>query len=281
MSDGTDPNTPGAGNQTTVTLNAENWREFVPPELKDDPTLAPIKDLGGLAKSYVNAQKLVGGEKIVLPAGALDTPENWEAVYNKLGRPEAPDKYTLDKGQLPDGLSWNENAEKTYREAAHKLGLTAKQAQGLFSYYNESVAAEYGALLEAEKKAAEDGQKLLKETFGAEADKAGEMAGKVVGLFGANDEHKQGIMELAGRSPALTVLLAKIGQQLREAGLHKGDGAADLASSPEQAQQKKMDIMTNKDNPLNAAYFDKKHPRHAEALETVLQLNGIIMRAQK
>jgi len=271
---------PGTGNQGTVTLNAENWREFIPPELKEEPSLAPIKDIGTVFKSYVSGQKLIGGEKLVVPTGALDTPENWDAVYSKLGRPAKPEEYAFEKKGLPEGLSWNETMEKGFMTQAHALGLSKKQAQGIFNFYNDSVIQEFTTLQEQEAKAKEDASKALREAFGAEAPKAMDLVGKVAKTFSGSDENAQAIMAVVERVPLLAVLLAKIGQGLREDSLKRGDAGATFDLTPEGANQKKMDIMTNKENPLNAAYFDKRHARHAEALEEVLRLNEIVMRGK-
>jgi len=42
------------------------------------------------------------------------------------------------------------------------------------------------------------------------------------------------------------------------------------------AKVKKQDILTNKQNPLNEAYFNKRHPRHDEAVKEVTRLNEVL-----
>lgn len=270
------------GQSQAVTLNADNWREFVPPELKEEPSLANIKDVGSLFKGYVNAQRMVGAEKLVVPTGALDTKENWDLIYSKLGRPESPEKYEFKRGELPKGLSWNETMEKGFKDISHEIGLSSRQAQRLYDFYNQAVLTEYQGFMDQEAKGAEEAQRILQETFGADAPKAKELAGKVIGHFAEKAEHKEALAQLMEKVPALQIVLAKVGQSLRESTLHKGDGGgSSFASSPEQAQQIKMDIMTNKENPLNAAYFDKRHPNHAQALDEVLRLNEVILSGQK
>jgi hypothetical protein len=46
---------------------SEGWREHLPEDIRAEPSLANVRDLPGLAKSYVNAQRMIGRDKIVLP----------------------------------------------------------------------------------------------------------------------------------------------------------------------------------------------------------------------
>ena len=60
-----------------------------------------FKTPADLAKSWVNAQKLIGKEKIPLP-GEKATKEDWDVVFSRLGRPEKPEGYTLPEIEVPD-----------------------------------------------------------------------------------------------------------------------------------------------------------------------------------
>ena len=67
-----------------------NWKESLPDDLRDNPSLKSIQDVPGLAKSFIHAQKMVGADKIPVPTEHA-TKEDWDAVYSKLGRPATPD----------------------------------------------------------------------------------------------------------------------------------------------------------------------------------------------
>ena len=77
-----------------------NWRESLPDDLRDDPSLKSIQDVPGLAKSFIHAQKMVGADKIPVPTEHA-TKEDWDAVYSKLGRPATPDDYKVE-GEATD-----------------------------------------------------------------------------------------------------------------------------------------------------------------------------------
>ena len=110
-------------------LAVADWKDQLPEDLRDHSALAPIQDVGNLAKSFVNAQSMIGKDKIALP-GQHSSPEEWNEVYTRLGRPEDPDGYQLE---LPDDSS--EELVGWYKKAAHDLGLNNIQAQKLAESY--------------------------------------------------------------------------------------------------------------------------------------------------
>jgi len=79
----------------------------MPEGLRDEPSLQTFDSVDKLAKSYVNAVKMIGGK----PENLIQLPqegENRESIWNQLGRPEQPNGYNFDEfgdenGEL-DGL---------------------------------------------------------------------------------------------------------------------------------------------------------------------------------
>ena len=86
------------------TGSSVDWKNALPDDVKTDPSLADIKDVGGLAKSYIHAQKMVGTDKISLPTENA-TPEEMSTFYDRLGRPK---EYEFSKAELPEGMDYNE-----------------------------------------------------------------------------------------------------------------------------------------------------------------------------
>ena len=70
--------------------SGNDFLSTIPEELRDHPSLSPIKDVENLARSYVNAQRLIGADKIPMPVNP--TEEDLDRIYSKLGTPESPDK---------------------------------------------------------------------------------------------------------------------------------------------------------------------------------------------
>lgn len=247
--------------QTQTDGAGEDWKASLPEEIRNDPSLGSIKDLPSLAKSYVNAQKLVGGEKVAIPKDDADP--QWDVVFNRLGRPEAPDKYDLVK---PEGLSeWDEDSEKAFREQAHKLGLTTKQAKGLFDWYGNTAVEKVSSFTKAQADSLEKSVGELKSEWGQAFDAKVASAQKAVEFYG--DENLKGWLTETGNGnhPALVKLFAKLGEGLKEDGLRGTQGAG---LTPGDAQSKVNSILNDPTHP----YHDRMKPGHREAVMEVSKL---------
>ena len=85
-------NTETSGEETTLNEAEANWKDALPEDVKQDPSMQAIQTVDNLAKSYVNAQKMIGADKIIVPNKYAEENE-WKDVFTKLGLPESPDKY--------------------------------------------------------------------------------------------------------------------------------------------------------------------------------------------
>lgn len=95
------------------------------------------KDLDTLTTSARRAETLdseLSGlkAKSLTPPTADAKPEEWDAFYAKLGRPEKPEAYEFNMPQnLPEGFAYDAESAKAYRGWAHEAGLNPRQAQAL------------------------------------------------------------------------------------------------------------------------------------------------------
>lgn len=114
---------------------SKSWKDIISEEYRNDPNISKFTEIDALAKSYINATKMIGSDKITVPTNN-STEEHWEEVYSKLGRPESPDKYKLDfKSEV---APIDEGAVKAFSEVAHKTGLNEKQAQAILDFYKHN-----------------------------------------------------------------------------------------------------------------------------------------------
>src|SRR5210317_1189976 len=107
---------------------AKSWKEAISEEFRSDPNISKFTEIDALAKSYINATKMIGQDKVAVP-NENSTDDQWNEVYGKLGRPESPDKYKLEVQS--ETVPLDENTVKQFAENAHQLGLNNKQAQGI------------------------------------------------------------------------------------------------------------------------------------------------------
>ncbi len=75
-----------------------SWKDSISEDFRNDPNIEKFTEIDALAKSYINATKMIGQDKLVIPTNN-STEDQWNEVYSKLGRPESADKYSLDANQ--------------------------------------------------------------------------------------------------------------------------------------------------------------------------------------
>lgn len=156
---------------------AKSWKETISEEYRNDPNISKFTEIDALAKSYINATRMIGQDKIPVPNNN-STEDQWNEVYSKLGRPESPDKYKLDfKSEV---APIDEGAVKSFAEVAHKTGLNEKQAQAILDFYKaNSEQSLQQSKIDTETAQANAEQQLRKEwggNFDANIKRAGAVA---------------------------------------------------------------------------------------------------------
>ena len=254
-----------SGDPTTNTPEVStDWKASLSDEVRADKSLENIKDIESLAKSYVHAQKLVGAEKIPVP-NKYATEKDWDAVYEKLGRPKSADGY---KYQLPEEQKVDETALKNFSAQAHKLGLLPTQAQGVVNFYNEMMGkqvadADSVALAQREKAMTE-----LKTEWGQAFDQKLQKANNVVsqvfpkGIMSMNLEDGTKI----GDHPAVIKAFAALADKMGEDDIVQASGPTYL--TPKELDKQIGSLTADP----QSAYWQKSHPNHAEAVKEVEQL---------
>ena len=103
--------------------SGNEFLNMIPEDLREHPSLSPIKDIPNLARSYVNQSKLLGADKLPLPANPTD--EDLDRIADRLGRPETASGYEIPV----DGSIVTEDVAKEFSEIAHEARLTPTQAK--------------------------------------------------------------------------------------------------------------------------------------------------------
>lgn len=239
----------------------DNWPSVLPEELRDDPSFKNIKTFPALAKSYRDAQKLVGAEKVALP-GKNATKEEYDAFFNKLGRPETADKYQFQKPEkLPEGVNWNEEQLKVFKSKAHEAGLTQKQFEELVNWHTGVVAQGLEKMNEDKVQAQQDSIKELQKSWGSAFNQELEKARRAAALFGSlEDFEAMGVAD----NPKFLQFLAKVGSTISEDRMR----GHDTMMVPVDAKAKIAEIQGNKEHP----YHIKDHPGHEMAVQEMKKL---------
>ena len=240
-----------------------DWRAALSDELRADKSLENIKDVPSLAKSYIHAQKLVGADKIPVP-NKHATEDDWNAVYEKLGRPQSADGY---KFNLPEDQKVDEQGLKVFADHAHKLGLLPNQAEGMVKFYNQMKASEIAA---ADSTATAGRQKAIDELqteWGQAYNQKLTAANNVV-----SEVFPKGFMSMnledgtkLGDHPAVIKAFATLADKMGEDKIPQAEGPSYL--TPKQIDKEIANIQAP-----GSAYWDKNHPNHKAAVEEVQAL---------
>lgn len=246
---------PGQGPETT-----SHWLESLPADavyehdagqgprpvpLREHPKLRQFRSPADLARSYLEAQRLIGKKAVGLVRPAEDAPDEDKAAFQRelramVGVPDGPDGYQL---VLPGEAEPHEHLMPWFRQAAHDLGLSPDQAAGLVQGYHclvDEMAQEAGRQEEVEAEA--DRRRALdalRATWGerlperAENARRGFMA--VADQAGITDAEAKAFMARNGDDPVMLRMFNLVGNAFREDGLVTG------AASPADAGPMSME----------------------------------------
>lgn len=246
----------------------ENWTEHLSEDIRSEKSLGHIKTINDLAKSYVHAQKSIGKDKIIVP-DEFSGDEDWNALYDKLGRPSSPDKYDI---RLEEDSKLDEATVNDIKGMAHKLGLNSKQAQQLISEMDSITATKLKESEEAYKQNFDKSVENLQKEWGKAFDKNLGNAQFVVRSFGDDNFVKFLDESGMGNNPEVIRFLSKIGNELGEDSI-KGNPVDHKAMTPTEARTKVNEIMGNTKHP----YHIKEHPSHNDAVAEVSKLFNYIV----
>ena len=251
-----------SGDTNTPTQNTD-WKASLSDEIRNEKSLENISDIESLAKSFVHAQKLVGADKIPVP-NKFATEDDWNKVYEKLGRPKSADEY---KFNLPEDKTVDEAALKGFAQQAHKLGLLPGQADGVVKFYNDMIGQELSAANIVAEAARNKATTELKTEWGQAFNQKIAAANQVVASV-----FPQGFMSMnmedgtkLGDNPAVIKAFAMLAERMGEDKIVQGDGP--IMQTPKQIE-KEINTLTAQ----GSAYWDKNHPNHAAAVEEVAEL---------
>ena len=255
--------------QTTQATTTGSWKETISEEFRNDPNISKFTEIDALAKSYINATRMIGQDKVAVP-NENSTEDQWNEVYGKLGRPESADKYKLEVKSETAPL--DEGAIKQFAENAHQLGLNNKQAQGILEFYKNSMEGSVQqARVDTETAQANAEAELRKEwgrSYEDNIKKAGAVAKANMNAEILNMELKDGTR--LGDHPAVIKGFANIANILSEDKLVSTDSESVDQSTDYQAEISK--IVNDRDGP----YWNKSHPDHDKIVQQVFTLRTMM-----
>jgi hypothetical protein len=263
-----------AAGDTSGGKQNNDWKSTLPKELQDEPSLKLFHDVAALAKSYVNAQKLVGADKVPVPSKHA-TDDDWKNVFTKLGLPQDLKEYEV---KFQEGVTLDKQFSEEFKETAHKAGILPRQAQALADWFSQA-NAQAEQKLQAEFKSSQEKQiNALKEEWGQAFDLKIEKARQV--LREASNPELVEYLETSGlgNDAKLIKLLANVADKFLGEGKEIGGrGANEPTLTPKEARTEYNKILSDMTHP----YWNKSHPGHKAAVDEVAHLMKMTHPGQK
>ncbi len=237
----------------------KTWQEeHLPVEIRNNPTLATIKDVGALGQIAIDLKKMTGMDKLPIPGSDAEE-KDWNPVYDRLGRPGAAKDYKLEKPkELPPGYGFSKEMDTSFRDMSHKLGLNQKQAAGLFDMYHQELtkgAAEQGF---QDDRTRQEAESALMVKYGAAYNQKKELARNVLYTFFPKETADMMLADtLWGNVPGIIEGFVAIGEGTSEDRLVTGK-PAEGALTPDEAKTKIAEIYADPKHPYNDATASKE-----------------------
>ncbi len=259
---------PSEPTATETPTTEVSWRDSLPDDIKGNTSLEKFSDVSTLAKSYINAESMIGKDKMVVP-GVNTTEDEWNDIYTKLGRPTTPDEYNLELA-LEEGEAVDDQLFASFKDAAHKHGLSPQQAQGILDYYSAISTETLNEQSNASVLAQEQSSRELREEWGRSYDdnlaKASQIGKQYLGEDAFQLQMADGSM--LGDNATLIKGLAKLAMVMSEDTL-VGDKDSVTSNAGVQDQLNNLTAPTS-------PYWNKSDPQHDATVQKVYALRQVL-----
>ena len=252
------------------------WYDNLDADLKSHPSITKFKEPGSMAKSYVELERMIGADKVVIPTDK-STPEERAAFYGKLGVPQGPADYEkpLLEG-IPDELQMSDGQLEALRVFAHEKNFTNEQFKELVGFYHNAQVTSVENLRAQQNELKNQTETNLRgkwgDAFEAKLDGTKQMINQFFG--GKLNETEQKYFAVLANSQGFIEAMADIHGSIKEDILK---GQPTLTLTPAQAEEQLNAILGNMEHP----YYQDMHPEHNAAVDKVVSLQTSILAGQQ
>jgi hypothetical protein len=215
-----DPNDVSRGTQEPAAFDSANWKQGLSEDIRDNKEFEKYTEFDTFAKSHLNLVKMVGLDSVPKPNGEFgpddQNREQWDHVFNQLGRPDDPSGYTFPKLQLPEGVEFSKEAHAAQVAEWHKLGFNQAQVNALFKSHHQGRVDAHNANIKRITDLGASTEIELKKEWGEAYQKEVNTAIRAIGEFG-NDEVKELLNSSGlGNNPVMLKFFNEIGKAIME-----------------------------------------------------------------
>jgi hypothetical protein len=243
---------------------ADNWKESLPEEIRAEDSLN-FKDVGSLAKSFVDTKKMVGAKGVLVPKEDAK-PEEWDAFYTAIGRPQTLEDYPAEVSEELQGIFTPERIDAA-RKWAYENGITKKQFDSRLKLEMAETVKFLEAEEEKERQDKANAEQTLRDRFKGAYDERMHVANLLVAeTFQGKDEAKLAFLEKYGNDPDFIEFASTVGARLVES---KALVASLTQDTPGEAKDKIKELEAKLINPSTPADQKLDIDRQLKALYKV------------
>ena len=244
---------------------------YLPDAIRNDPTIKNLegKTLTDMANMLIAGQKMIGADKFVIP-GKDATPDEWTAIYKKLGRPDTPDAYNFKEvEEIPENIR-NPERVGEFAKLVHEEGLSSKQANRIFQFHQEMTVKELARMEASKEELLQAGREALMKEYGNAFEEKCRLANSVLRNTRGGEEFRQALKDAdLGNDPRVIKFLADtVGPNIGEdrlVGLDTGRSSSG-ANTPEEAKAKIAELRAKE------GFGIKGHPQYATIMNEYTKL---------
>lgn len=252
----------------------ENWIESLDEDLRGESFLGEVKDIQSMARSVVNARKMVGKDKIVVPR----TDEEWGEFYKVGGRPDTAADYNLVRPEDFPEEHYNNELASAAMELFHKIGLSKKQADALFEFNNTNALAVIKAAADADEAAFKETEDALYKEWGNAYEERKHLGNVAIEKAVKDDEEfKARLTDKFGNDPDFIRFASNIGGLFAE----HGDVAVPGVPTPSDIQAQIDEAMQHPAYKADYAAHGITKKEHQRQVQKVARLFQAQAKARK
>jgi hypothetical protein len=242
--------------------SSEPWDQGLD-DFRDTITAKGWKSNADMAKSYVELEKAVGADKVVLPAADADILK-WDG-WTKLGTPDDAADYPM---AAPDGFeAYDASLSDDMRAAFHEARLTPAQAQHIHDKFVDRMITTTETINGDFANTQQKGETELKKEFGTAFDDRIAAAKRGINEYGGEELMVALVNAGLGSNPSVVRAFAKIGMTLKQSGQFKdAEGSGRFGTTPDAAKDQIAEIRAN------PALYDKAHAEYKVLNERLTRL---------
>mgnify|MGYP003670006030 FL=1 len=221
--------------------------------------------------SYHNLEKMVGADKAgrtITLLGDDASSEERDAYFNKLGRPESAEQYSV---ALPEGAI-DDTRLNMMRNKAHELGISDAQFSGLAEADAAYLSATQQGMTDKAAVSAVDAEAQLRTEWGAAFDLKVASIDVAAHKLGMSEDQLNGLREAMGPVEAMK-FVDGLNTKMGDHNFDEGEKIIPGHKTPEQAEEEFKQLKMNKE--FMDAWMDGMHPGHKTAVEKKAALSRL------